>query len=79
MKKSNDNVAQQCIKRSLPAKTGNAVYARPLGTTKRRKSRKKIDTSSFNQKNKKFFVNLFSLLVQQKLESLKEKNLAFEY
>ena len=55
------------------------VDARPLGTTKRRKSRKKIDTPSFNQKNKKFFVNLFSLLVQQKLESLKAKNLAFKY
>ena len=53
--------------------------AKPLGTTKRRKSRKKIDTPSFNQKNKKFFVNLFSLLVQQKLESLKAKNLAFKY
>ena len=50
-----------------------------LGTTKRRKSRKKINTPSFNQKNKKFFVNLFSLLVQQKLESLKAKNLAFKY
>ena len=55
------------------------VYAETLGTTKRRKSRKKIDTPSFNQKNKKFFVNLFSLLVQQKLESLKAKNLAFKY
>jgi len=55
------------------------VDAGTLGTTKRRKSRKKIDTPSFNQKNKKFFVNLFSLLVQQKLESLKAKNLAFKY
>ena len=50
--------------RQLPAKAVNCGYAKPLGTTKRRKSRKKIDTPSFNQKNKKFFVNLFSLLVQ---------------
>ena len=57
----------------------HAAYTRPFCTTKRRKSRKKIDTPSFNQKNKKFFVDLNSLLVQQKLESLKEKNLAFEY
>ena len=55
------------------------TIAESLGTTKRRKSCKEIDTPSFNQKNKKFFVSLCSLLVQQKLESLKEKNLAFEY
>ena len=60
-------------------RASNDTIHKPLGTTKRRKSRKKIDTSSFNQKNKKFFVNLFSLLVQQKLESLKAKNLAFKY
>jgi len=65
--------------RQSSAKADDCAYAGTLGTTKRRKSRKKIDTSSFNQKNKKFFVNLFSLLVQQKLESLKEKNLAFKY
>ena len=57
----------------------HAAYTRPFCTTKRRKSCKEIDTPSFNQKNKKFFVNLFSLLVQQKLESLKAKNLAFKY
>ena len=37
--------------RQSSAKADDCAYAGTLGTTKGRKSRKKIDTPSFNQKN----------------------------